>query len=66
MVNFLEMTKSRLRRKLLSFFFTNPDTNLYLREISAILKEDPGNLSKEFNKLEKEGQQSLRRQNLRH
>lgn len=28
---------------------------MYLREVSAILKEDPGNLSKEFNKLEKEG-----------
>jgi len=55
MVNFLEMTRSRLRQKIFSYFFTNPDTNLYLREIAAILKEDPGNLSKEFAKLEKEG-----------
>lgn len=55
MVNFLEMTKSRLRQKLLSYFFTNPNSNLYLREIASILKEDPGNLSKEFAKLEKEG-----------
>lgn len=55
MINFLEMTKSRLRQKILSYFFTNPNTNLYLREIASILKEDPGNLSKEFSKLEKEG-----------
>src|SRR3990172_352095 len=55
MVNFLEMTRSRLRRKVLSCFFTNPDSNLYLREIASVLKEDPGNLSKEFAKLEKEG-----------
>ncbi len=54
MVDFLQMTKSRLRQKLLSYFFTNLDKNLYLREIASILKEDPGNLSKELTKLEKE------------
>ena len=54
MVNFLEITRSRLRQKLLSYFFTNPNANLYLREIASVLKEDPGNLSKEFAKLEKE------------
>ena len=55
MINFLEITRSRLRQKLLSYFFTNSDAKLYLREIASILKEDPGNLSKEFAKLEKEG-----------
>ena len=55
MVNFLEITRSRLRQKLLSYFFTNSDAKLYLREVASILKEDPGNLSKEFAKLEKEG-----------
>jgi len=55
MVNFLEITKSRLRRKLLAYFFTNPDSSLYLRETASILKEDAGNLSKEFVKLEKSG-----------
>ena len=55
MVNFLEITRSRLRQNLLSYFFTNPDAKLYLREVASILKEDPGNLSKEFAKLEKEG-----------
>lgn len=55
MINILEITKSKLRKKLLCYFFTNPSANLYLREIASILYEDAGNLSKEFNKLEKAG-----------
>lgn len=55
MGNFPEIEKSRLRRKLLSYFFTNPQTDLYVREAAAILKEDAGNLSKEFANLEKMG-----------
>jgi len=55
MINFLEITRSRLRNKILLHFYTNPDDELYLREISVRLKEDPGNLSKEMAKLEKEG-----------
>lgn len=55
MLNLLEVTKSRLRQKILTYFFTNPQANLYLREISSLLKEDAGNLSKELTKLEKAG-----------
>ncbi len=55
MVNFLEITRSRLRNKILLHFYTNPNYELYLREISVVLDEDPGNLSKEMSKLEKEG-----------
>lgn len=55
MVKFLEISKSRLRNKILLHFFTNPDTEMYLREIASVLGEDPGNLSKELSKLEKEG-----------
>ena len=55
MVNFPEITKSRLRQKLLGYFFTNPQVSLYLREVSGILKEDAGNLSKELSRLEKDG-----------
>ena len=55
MMNFLEITRSRLRNKILLHFYTNPDDELYLREISVVLDEDPGNLSKEMSKLEKEG-----------
>lgn len=54
MLNFLEITKSRLRQKVLVYFFTNPETNVYVRELAFFLKEDPGNLSKELSKLEKE------------
>lgn len=55
MVNFLEITKSRLRNKILLHFFTNIDDEIYLREMALRLKEDPGNLSKELSRLEKEG-----------
>ncbi len=55
MVNFIELTKSALRKKLLSYFFTNPESRLYLREIASIISADPGNLSKELSRLEKEG-----------
>lgn len=55
MVNFLEITKSLLRRKILAYFFTNPDSEFYLREIAGLINEDAGNLSKELARLEKEG-----------
>lgn len=55
MLNFLEITRSKLRKKIFSYFFSNPGANLYLREIALLLKEDPGNLSKELGKLEREG-----------
>lgn len=46
---------SKLRSKLLSYFFTNPEKNLYVRELAVILDEDPGNLSRELRRLEQEG-----------
>lgn len=55
MINFLEITKSRLRNKILLHFFTNIDDEMYLREMALKLKEDPGNLSKELSKLEQKG-----------
>lgn len=55
MTNFLEITRSELRRKLMAYFYTNPENKLYLREIASIIKEDVGNLSKELSRLEKEG-----------
>lgn len=48
-------TGSKLRSKLLSYFFTNPEKSLYVRELGIILDEDPGNLSRELRKLEREG-----------
>lgn len=47
--------KQNLRTKLLVYFFTNPDSNLYLREIASTLDVDASNLSKVLSRLEKEG-----------
>ncbi len=55
MINFLQITKSRLRNKIFLHFFTNPEDKIYLREMAQRLSEDPGNLSKEMSKLEEEG-----------
>lgn len=55
MVNFIGITKSETRKKILRYFFTHTDANFYLREIAAIIKVDPGNLSKELARLKKEG-----------
>ena len=55
MVSFTEITKSRLRQKLLSYFFANSQMDLYVREAALLLKEDAGNLSKELSRLEKDG-----------
>lgn len=48
-------TSSKLRSRLLSYFFTNPEKFLYVRELGVILELDPGNLSRELRKLEQEG-----------
>ena len=48
-------TSSKLRSKLLSYFFTNPEKSLYVRELGIVLDLDPGNLSRELRKLEQEG-----------
>jgi len=55
MLDFIEQTRSRPRRKLLTYFFTNPSAQLYVREIASILHEDAGNCSKELNRLSKVG-----------
>ncbi len=51
----IPFTGSKLKSKLLSYFFTNPEKSLYVRELGIILNEDPGNLSRELRKLEREG-----------
>ncbi len=52
---FPKLSRSSLRQKVLLYFFVNPHAELYLREIASTLKVDPGNLSKELVRLEKEG-----------
>ena len=55
MVSVIQVTKSRLRQKILSYYFTNPAKHLYVRQLASIINEDPGNLSKELAALEKGG-----------
>src|ERR1700744_1341788 len=47
--------RSKTRRRLLTYYFTNPGTRLHLREIASRLGTDPSNLSKELARLEREG-----------
>ena len=46
---------TRLRKRLLTYSFTHPDEEYYVRELADIIDEDPGNLSRELRKFEKEG-----------
>jgi len=49
------LLNTKLRRKLLTYSFTHPDEQYYLRELSSLIDEDPGNLSRELKRLEYEG-----------
>jgi len=48
------LLNTKLRKKLLTYSFTHPDENYYVRELSGLINEDPGNLSRELKKLEEE------------
>jgi len=54
-MNLSSIISSELRRKLLAHYFTHPDEKYYVREVAVLLNLDPGNLSKEFKRLETEG-----------
>lgn len=43
--------RSRLRRELLRYYFTNPKAEHYLRELAELLEVDPANLSRELAEL---------------
>ncbi len=47
--------RSKLRRQLLSYYFTNQSATHYLRELAGLLKVDPANLSRELGRLERQG-----------
>ncbi len=51
----MDSNDTKLRRKLLTYSFTHPDEQFYVRELSVLIDEDPGNLSRELRKLEEEG-----------
>jgi predicted transcriptional regulator with HTH domain len=46
---------TKLRKNLLAYSFNHPDESYYVRELSGLIQEDPGNLSRELRKLEEEG-----------
>jgi len=46
---------TKLRKNLLAYSFTHPEESFYVRELSGLIQEDPGNLSRELRKLEGEG-----------
>lgn len=47
--------KSDLVIKILGYYFLNPKSRHYVRELAELLKVDPGNLSKKMSELKKEG-----------
>src|SRR4030042_6094379 len=49
------LLNTKLRKRLLTYSFTHSDENYYVRELSSLIDEDPGNLSRELKKLEDEG-----------
>ena len=49
------LLNTKLRKKLLTYSFTHPGEDYYVRELSSLIDEDPGNLSRELRTLEEEG-----------
>ena len=47
--------KSDIVIKVLGYYFLNPKSRHYVRELAELLKIDPGNLSKKMSELKKEG-----------
>jgi predicted nucleotidyltransferase len=47
--------RSKARRRLLAYYFTNPAARHHLRDLAQQLGIDPSNLSKELGRLEREG-----------
>ena len=44
---------SRVRRKILVVFAKYPDFKTHVRGLSKLIREDPGNIQRELNRLEK-------------
>ena len=47
--------RSKSRQRLLVFYFTNPTARLHLRDLAKRLRIDPSNLSKELERMERDG-----------
>lgn len=53
--NYMIALGSSLRRKLLTYLYSNRSARFYVRQMAGILDVDPTNLSRELTRLEKEG-----------
>jgi len=51
----LHIFKSRIRREVLTLFFTNPSEGYYLRELSRLLNCSAGSLTRELSSLHRDG-----------
>ena len=51
----LSLKKSKLRVKLLVYFFDHPGVEEYVRALARLIKVDPTNLSRELKRLETDG-----------
>lgn len=51
----LNLRKSKLREKLLAYYFSNTEAVHYVRELANILEIDHANLSRELDNLENQG-----------
>ena len=51
----LVFTGTKLQKKLLGYLFAHLDESYYLRELSGLINEDPGNMSRELSRLTREG-----------
>ncbi len=47
--------RSKARQRLLAYYFTNPTARHHLRDLAERLSIDPSNLSKELQRLDREG-----------
>ena len=47
--------RSKVRQRLLAYYFTNPTVRHHLRDLAERLSIDPSNLSKELGRLERDG-----------
>jgi predicted nucleotidyltransferase len=46
---------SKARRRLLAYYFTNPQSSHYARELARLLDVDPSNLARELAQMERDG-----------
>ncbi|OGW89403.1 MAG: hypothetical protein A3A73_00545 [Omnitrophica bacterium RIFCSPLOWO2_01_FULL_50_24] len=50
MLETLYLTKSKIRRKLLGFLFSNPRKEFYLSELARLVETSPGNIQREISR----------------